>query len=131
MKSDMCQYIFINKALGMSAGKMAAQAAHAAVMGYRLSLEENIEEWMLGKHYKKVVLEARDEDHLKNIYVYLVERGVRCELIIDEGLTEIEPHQATAIGCEVLDKADPNIKAIFSTFHKYQDTIKVTMEIPR
>jgi peptidyl-tRNA hydrolase len=32
------QYIVANKGLGMSAGKLAAQVAHASVKGYQMSL---------------------------------------------------------------------------------------------
>jgi len=124
-------YIFVNKGLGMSSGKMAAQVAHAAIEGYILSDPKLIKEWRYGKHYTKLVMQARDATHLTTIQRYLLDRGVKCELIIDEGMTEIDPHVSTALGVEIVDKEDPHIEATFSTFELYRDTIKVTLEIPR
>lgn len=126
-------YIFINRGLGMSPGKMAAQAAHAAVEAYRLStlrvgaaggIESGrniVRHWYKGGHYKKLVMEARDEAHIRTIREYLHERGFRTALIVDEGLTEIAPHQITAIGVELVDKDNPHVEATFSTFSLYRD----------
>lgn len=116
------QYIFINKGLGMSPGKIAAQAGHAAVEGYKAtSSPALIDAWYEGKHYTKLVMEARDEAHLYTIERYLKERGFRCALIIDEGHTEIPPHTATAIGCAIVDKDDPHTAATFSDFKLYRE----------
>lgn len=124
-------YIFVNKGLGMSSGKMAAQAAHAAVEGYRLSSKKLIDQWYLGGHYTKLVMQARDKDHLMTIHEYLAARGFKSEFVIDEGMTEVDPHVTTALGVEIVDKDDPHVAATFSTFELYRDTIKVTLEIPR
>lgn len=124
-------YIFVNKGLGMSSGKMAAQTAHAAVQAYKLSDDKLIGEWELGLHYTKLVMQARDEQHLRTIHAYLAERGFLAAKIIDEGMTEIDPHVMTALGVAIVDKEDPHTEATFSTFELYRDTIKVTLEIPR
>ena len=129
--SKPVMYLFINKGLGMSAGKMAAQAAHAAVEAYEISDPTLIKQWRLGQHYTKLVMQARDEEHLINIKKYISERGFKSKLIIDEGMTEIDPHVPTALGVEIVDKEDPHAEATFSTFELYRDTIKVTLEIPR
>lgn len=109
----------------MSPGKIAAQAAHAAVEAYRLSApahsvdpQDNslVKEWYKGKHYKKLVMEARDSEHLFTIKHYLEDRGFKVALIVDEGLTEVEPHSATAMGVVIVDKDDPHTAATFSTF---------------
>lgn len=126
-------YIFLNKGLGMSTGKSAAQAAHAAVEAAILSDElgsrhpaygEIVREWRVGLHYKKLVMEARDENHMRNIKNYLEDRGFSCKMIIDEGLTEIAPHQVTALGVQIVDKNDPHVRATFSTFELYKDEAK-------
>lgn len=124
-------YLFANKGLGMSSGKLASQCAHAAVEAYLISDEKLIEQWRLGKHYTKMVMEARDEQHLKTIQKYLTDRGFRTELIIDEGMTEIDAHQATALGVQIVDRGDPHVEATFSTFRLYRDTVRVTLEVDR
>lgn len=124
-------YIFVNRGLGMSSGKIAAQAAHAAVNAYRNSKSEIIFDWFAGGHYTKLVMQANSEGHLKTIQKYIEDRGFETSLIIDEGLTEIEPHQATALGVEIVDKNDEHTEATFSSFELYRDKIKVTMEIDK
>lgn len=124
---DACQYIFINKGARMSAGKVAAQAGHAAIEGYRLTeqrvvgSDHVIAAWYEGGGYKKIVLEARDDTHLLTIHHYLNERGIYNKLIIDEGHTEVDPHTATAIGTVVVDKDDPHVAATFSGFKLFRE----------
>jgi PTH2 family peptidyl-tRNA hydrolase len=113
-------YLFANKGLGMSPGKIAAQVAHAAVEAYRVSSEEMLAKWYEGGHYCKLVMQARDESHLLIIERYLNERGFRTKLIIDEGHTEIAPLSATALGVEVVDKDDPHTLATFSSFELFK-----------
>lgn len=129
--SKPVMYIFINKGLGMSSGKMAAQSGHAAVEAYEISTKGMVSGWRLGKHYTKLIMQARDAKHLKVIQTYLKARGFHSELIIDEGMTEIDPHVPTALGVEIVDKEDPHAAATFGTFELYRDTIRVTLEIPR
>lgn len=75
-----------------------------------------MKEWYVGGHYKKLVMEARDSEHLFTIKHYLEERGFKVALIIDEGMTEIPSHTATALGVAVVDKDDEHTKASFSSF---------------
>ena len=124
-------YLFANKGLQMSSGKLAAQVAHAAVEAYKLSDKKDILEWELGGHYLKIVLEARDEGHLRTIHQYLHDRGFIATRIIDEGMTEIEPHQITALGVPIVDKDDPHVVATFSTFKLYRDIVRVQLEVDR
>lgn len=126
-------YIFINKGLGMSTGKTAAQAGHAAVEALLISgrdpekpswnpLEHTIvREWRKGLHYAKYVMECRDADHLRDTERYLRDRGFHTALIIDEGHTEIAPITPTALGVEVVDKDDPHTAATFESFKLYRD----------
>jgi peptidyl-tRNA hydrolase len=115
-------YTFLNSGINMSTGKCAAQAEHAAIEAYRLSDNKMIEDWYLGGHYMKVVLEAQDEQHLLVIKQYIEDRGFRTSIIIDEGRTEIRPHTATALGIQVVDKADPHVQATFESFKKFPAT---------
>jgi PTH2 family peptidyl-tRNA hydrolase len=115
---DPVMYIFINDGLGMSPGKVAAQAAHAAVEAYRKTPQDSnlLRMWYCGGHYKKLVMQARDTEHLLTIERYLRDRGFDSALIIDEGLTEINAHTPTALGVVIVDKHDTHTNATFSTF---------------
>jgi PTH2 family peptidyl-tRNA hydrolase len=123
-------YMFINKGLKMSPGKIAAQAGHAAVEAFRLSYDaglsdENAEKlmkaWYLGDHYAKYVMEARDSEHLRDIREYLEVRGFKTVLILDEGHTEIAPITPTALGVALVDKDDEHTAATFSSFKLYRE----------
>lgn len=116
-------YIFINKGLGMSPGKVAAQAGHAAVEAYRLTPEDSnvLRMWYAGGHYTKIVLEARDALHLHSIERYIKDRGFKTSLIVDEGRTEIDPHTPTALGVEVVDKDNVHVAQTFSSFSLYKE----------
>lgn len=121
-------YIFINEGLDMSAGKIAAQAGHAAVEAVLISHPELgsqqssdlaadlWDEWRKGLHYVKYVMAARDSEHLFTIEHYLNDRGFRTRMIIDEGHTEIDPIQPTALGVALVDKDDPHTAASFEAF---------------
>lgn len=126
------QYILINKAAGMSAGKMAAQAAHASVEGVRLSARTPngnpwdasiVNRWYRGGHYAKIVLEVENAQALLVAKEYITSRGFKCSLIIDEGRTEIQPMTPTALGCEVVDKDQPHARETFSAFRLYQEPV--------
>lgn len=117
-------YIFMNKAFGMSAGKLAAQAAHAVA---RVPVGK---EWD-APHRTILVMQARDEAHINNIMRYLDERSVKSYAIIDEGVNEIDPHVITALASQVVDKEDENINDTFSTFELYRDTVRISLEVDR
>lgn len=121
-------YIFVNKGLGMSPGKMAAQAAHAAVKASDGSTNELRDAWNSGGHYTKLVMQARDENHLSTIEKYLNDRGFNTFMIIDEGMTEIEPHQRTALGVAVVDKDDEHTSKTFSSFELYKPEVNINIK---
>lgn len=108
----------------MSPGKIAAQAQHAAVEAYSMSLPSLIKQWRLGGHYTKLVMLAEDDTHLLTIERYIDARGFKTALIIDEGRTEIRPHSPTALGVEIVDRDDPHTAATFSEFKLYREKHK-------
>lgn len=116
-------YSFINRGLGMTPGKIAAQAQHAAVEAFRISDPKLLDDWYLGGHYCKLVMLAEDDIHLLTIQKYIEERGFKTKLIIDEGHTEIRPLSATALGVEVVDRDDPHAAATFETFKLYRESL--------
>lgn len=118
---NLVMYIIANKGLGMSPGKLSAQVAHAAVRSYRMSNSFQRELWQ-DNGETKIVLEARDEAHIRNIVVYLAEHDIKVCTVIDEGRTEIPPLSITALAAPVLDKDDENVKFAFSTLKTYRET---------
>jgi peptidyl-tRNA hydrolase len=120
-------YLILNRSLGMSAGKIAAQASHAAVKAYRISDPKMIDKWYLGNHYTKIVLMADDETQLSNMQEYIEVRGFKTQMIIDEGRTEIPAFTKTALGIEIVDKSDPHVQETFSEFKIYKE---VKEEVP-
>lgn len=114
-------YLFVNDGLDMSAGKIAAQVAHAAVEAYLATPDNNTKRvWHRGGHYAKYVMHARDSEHLRDIERYLNDRGFDTVLIIDEGHTEIDPIQPTALGVVIVDRDDAHVQATFSSFDLYR-----------
>ena len=120
-------YLIVNETLGMSIGKTAAQTAHAAqylmvvyfelkeeskALAKKIQLETNetfivalknhyvdkgrkisiMGEW-LNSSVRKVVLKANHKEWNK-----IKEAFPECALVIDAGLTEIEPGSETVIG---------------------------------
>lgn len=128
------QYIVANKGLGMSAGKLAAQVAHASVKGFQMTLEQDegieVAEWDKTGH-TKIVLEARDTDHLLSFREFAKSRGYGSWLVIDEGRTEVAPHSPTALGFPILDKADRDVAHTFADLRSYRDKVKVSLEFDR
>ena len=89
------QYIIVNKGLGMSAGKMAAQVAHASLAPFMNMIKESVEpsdeddntllcsfilskslldNWINGI-FTKVILEAKNEAHMEKIEKKLIDAG--------------------------------------------------------
>jgi PTH2 family peptidyl-tRNA hydrolase len=94
----MCVVIRID--LGMSVGKMIAQACHAAVEASEEAKRTNHTAWRRWRDEgaKKVALEAEGEEELNE----LVERADKLDIVVvtiqDRGLTEVPPGTVTALG---------------------------------
>ena len=110
--SEMKQIIVVRKDLKMSAGKLAAQVAHASVtaimrkMGHdvdkgilRLSMASPINVWY-EQSQTKIVVAVNSEEELRDLYRDVNETELPCSLIKDEGRTELgEPtYTAVAVG---------------------------------
>jgi len=87
-----------------------------------------VRRWYCGGHYMKLVMEARDDAHIRDIKEYLANRGFNSALILDEGHTEVDPITPTALGVEIVDKDLPHVQATFSTFDLYRDPMTVGMK---
>ncbi len=94
------QVIVLRTDLGMSPGKAAAQACHAAVTAYNEALKER-PEWArawLEEGQKKVILRVESERELLELYKKAKNYGLPCAIIRDAGLTELPPGTITAVG---------------------------------
>lgn len=126
LKPYPVQYLFVNKGLGMSPGKLAAQVAHAACLSQRGSNHKMVEAWYEFGFYTKLVMEARDAEHIRTIEKYLQERGIKSFIVIDEGHTEIPKHSVTALGVEVIDKNE--LGPIFKEFSLFRPELTFTVK---
>jgi PTH2 family peptidyl-tRNA hydrolase len=113
-------YVFANRSLGMSSGKLSAQTGHAFVISYALSRSDVADHWF--EHSQAmVVLEAQDAEELQLIGSRLKDAGLLTFPIIDEGRTELEPGQLTALGVEIVDKTAPGMRALFRRYPLWRD----------
>lgn len=126
------QYIFLNKSLSMSVGKAAAQAVHACMLANIYVISDNKRElWAGATHKTVIVLEARNEAHMRSIIDYLNERGFEMVQVVDEGVNEIDPHTVTALATGILDKDAEETKLALSTFSLYKEVARLTVEFER
>lgn len=115
-KVEPVMYIFLNKGIKMSKGKIAVQAAHASCKAMVISKPEILKEWDNGP-FVKIMLEALNDKHIYTIEKYLNDNNIHCITICDEGRTEIEPGSITALGVEIIDRE--KYKPIMSGFKLY------------
>src|SRR5688500_145760 len=121
LKVNPVMYLLVEAGNPMSAGKMAAQVAHAAVEAYKISPDDRLKHiWdECGKHYTKIVLQC---DDLWVAWDYIRARGFECRMIIDEGRTEFGGELTrTALGVQIVDKNNAHVAATFSAFKLYRD----------
>ena len=115
----MKQAIIMRQDLKMSKGKTAVQVAHAAVSSYIETYKvkkEWAEKW-IEEGQKKIVLKVNSLDELMEIKNKVEKEGIPNSLIIDAGLTELEPGTITCLGigpcpCELIDKIISHLKLL-------------------
>ena len=103
----------------MSPGKIASQAAHAAVSAAeecRKTRPEWFKAWIL-EGQKKVILKVESEGQLRNILSEAKALDLPAALIEDAGLTEVPPGTVTALGIgpapsEMVDKLTGRLKLL-------------------
>jgi PTH2 family peptidyl-tRNA hydrolase len=91
------QVILIRKDLNLPKGKLAAQAAHAAVEACLNSKRTIVEEWH-NEGQKKVALKVESEKELREYLRKAKDAGLVASLITDAGKTVVAPGTVTALG---------------------------------
>lgn len=124
--SEVKQYIIIREDLGMSSGKLAAQASHAAsnIFFDKMTLDEEegsltffptLEEttW-LTEGRTKIVKRVKNEFQLMKAYDKAIELGLSVTKVTDLGKTELcgENVTAIAIGPNYTIDCEPVVKRL-------------------
>jgi peptidyl-tRNA hydrolase, PTH2 family len=95
--SDLKQIIVMRKDLGMRAGKMVAQGAHASLAAALANLDDpRVEQWLDGL-FAKVCVRVESEDELLAVRDAAQASGLLVAVITDAGRTEF--HGVPTITC--------------------------------
>jgi len=110
------QVILVRSDLKMPKGKMAAQAAHAAVAAAMKSEKRKIKEWQ-NEGMKKVVLKVKDRKELIKYKNKAEIMGLVSALITDSGRTFFKRATTTCLGIgpddeEKIDVLTGNLKMV-------------------
>lgn len=94
------QVIVTRADLGMSRGKIAAQAGHAAVSAAEEARKCYSNWWKawLKEGQCKIAVKVESEQELLGLERRAKELGLPCALIYDRGLTELPPNTLTCLG---------------------------------
>jgi PTH2 family peptidyl-tRNA hydrolase len=98
--SDYKMVVVVRMDLGMSVGKMVAQACHAAVEASEESKRARTKDWRRWRDTggRKVALEAESLEELRELARRAEELGIVNVLIEDAGHTEVPPGAVTCLG---------------------------------
>ena len=96
-KGSFKQVIVVNKSLGMSQGKLAAQVAHASILSMFEAPEGIVCGW-LDNSYPKIVLQVESTQDLLDLQEKANELNLPSSLVIDEGRTELSNGSITCLG---------------------------------
>lgn len=102
---DFKQVIVVNKSLGMSVGKIAAQVAHASVLSL-LEANESVAAGWLDNSYPKIVLQVETTSDLLELKKAADEQKIPNALVIDEGRTEVTNGSITCLGIGPFTRED-------------------------
>ena len=113
------QVMVVRRDLGMGTGKIAAQVAHAAVMGAEKAKErkrEWFDEWFSGGQ-AKIVVKVKNMNELMEVRKHAENLHLPVVQVQDSGLTQIQPGTITCIGIgpapsDLIDKVTNNLKLL-------------------
>jgi len=100
MEMEYKQVLVLRQDLAISEGKRAVQVAHGALEAAQVAREKNdkwFREWRR-EGQRKVVLKARDLEHLRALHEKAKSLKLPCAMIDDAGLTEVPPGTTTCLG---------------------------------
>jgi PTH2 family peptidyl-tRNA hydrolase len=95
------QIIIIRSDLGIDCGKKCVQVAHASVMGADCGDEKITKMWRKCG-MRKIVLKVPDTLTLVRTVSKAASLGIKSALVVDAGLTQLEPGTTTCVGFEPL-----------------------------
>ncbi|HTS95238.1 MAG TPA: peptidyl-tRNA hydrolase Pth2 [Streptosporangiaceae bacterium] len=101
--------LLVRTDLGMGRGKIAAQAAHAAVAAVLASGDADLAAW-LGDGQPKVVLKAAGAEHLQDLARQARTAGLPVQVVRDAGRTQVTPGTPTC--CAIGPAEDERIDAV-------------------
>lgn len=115
-KGKFKQVIVVNKSLGMSQGKLAAQVAHASILSLFEASEDIAAGW-LDNSYPKIVLQVESTQDLLDLQEKANELNLPSALVIDEGRTELSNGSITCLGIgpmtkEVIDEVTGDLRLL-------------------
>ncbi|NIO09869.1 MAG: aminoacyl-tRNA hydrolase, partial [Deltaproteobacteria bacterium] len=93
----MKQVIVIDASLKLPRGKLAAQAAHAAVAAFLNASSAAQRAWQR-EGMPKIVVKARDSDEMIQLEELARKKGIPLSLIADAGKTVVASGTLTALG---------------------------------
>lgn len=116
---DFKQVIIVRRDLNMGTGKIAAQVAHAAVMGaekVKASRREWFNSWFAAGQ-AKVVVKVKSIEELMDIRMRAEELNLPVVQVHDSGLTQIPSGTITCVGIgpapsELIDKVTFELKLL-------------------
>jgi PTH2 family peptidyl-tRNA hydrolase len=101
------QAIVLRKDLNMSKGKLAVQAAHAAIASCRFAKDRDLVLFWFNEGQRKIAFRALSEEHLLRLYEKAQAFDLPCYLVEDFGLTEfhgIKTKTALGVGPCTIEK---------------------------
>lgn len=115
-KGSFKQVIVVNKSLGMSQGKLAAQVAHASILSMFEAPEGIVCGW-LDNSYPKIVLQVESTQDLLDLQEKANELNLPSALVIDEGRTELNNGSITCLGIgpatkEIIDEVTGKLRLL-------------------
>jgi PTH2 family peptidyl-tRNA hydrolase len=107
MIQEYKQVIIVRKDLGLPKGKLAAQAAHAAVEGVLKSDKDIVRKWR-HQGMKKIVVKVEDDKELYKYIQQAKDLNLVTATITDAGRTVVEPGTLTCgvVGPDIEQKID-------------------------
>ena len=110
------QCLVMRADLKMGKGKLAAQAAHAALSAFTDASKKAKDRW-LSQGQKKIVVRAESASELMELYELARRMGLPCALVHDAGLTQLPADTLTGLGIgpaasELIDKLTGDMRLL-------------------